>query len=47
MEAEGARRQQRLDAQHDSAARLGRETSLLGFIDRHEWSMLIIVMVLA
>ena len=44
MEAEGARRLRRLDAQHDCAARLRRETPLLGFLDRHEWSMLIIVL---
>jgi hypothetical protein len=36
MEAEGARRQRRLDAQHDSAARLRRETPLSEFIDRDE-----------
>ncbi len=47
MEAERARRQRRLDAQHDSAARLRRETPWLGFIDRYEWSMLNVVIVLA
>jgi hypothetical protein len=46
MEAEGARRQRRLDAQHDSAAWLRRATPSLGFIYGHEWSMFIIVIVL-
>jgi len=45
MEAERARRPRRLDAQHDSAARLRRETPWLEFIDHQDGRMRIIVTV--
>jgi hypothetical protein len=47
MEADGARRQRWLDAKHDSAARLRRETPTSEFLDRQKRKRRIIVVVLA